>query len=380
MASLTGKARAAFRSGFLGIDSLGWSTLVQVVEASEEDRAAAVELLARRLVERFGAPDLATAKAAAEEEIAFAASLSDHAEGMVIALARRHESGDIREAFRTLAPGVAAKPHRVLAFVEETTGRRRRLWRRSTCWPSPRRSARERAARDFWLSCGHHLLDRDADGRLIVTDEFLKAYLARPEIAPPPEACAAERALHEMLLADPRRPVGRAAGCGDRRCRRARELGGDARLPRSADAPCHAGGRLPRHCPAQSQAAAPLSQPDRARHPAQHPRRLRRRLRAARGRDAVQAAAADRAPGVAGGRRRRGPVRARPWAGLAAGLDARTAGSGRDRRAERGQRRHLLAAQRPVRHGARPDRRPPRPDGAGRGDAALDCASARHRG
>jgi Family of unknown function (DUF6352) len=63
-------------------------------------------------------------------------------------------------------------------------------------------------ARDFWLSCGHHLLDRDAEGRLLVTDEFLKAYLARPEITPPPEACAAERALHQRLLADPRESVG----------------------------------------------------------------------------------------------------------------------------------------------------------------------------
>ncbi len=44
------------------------------------------------------------------------------------------------------------------------------------------------ARRDFWLSSGHHLLDRDADGRLLVTDEFLKAYLARPELLPPPEA------------------------------------------------------------------------------------------------------------------------------------------------------------------------------------------------
>jgi len=58
---------------------------------------------------------------------------------------------------------------------------------------------------DFWLSCGHHLLDRDADGRLTLTDEFLKAYLARPELAPPPEACAVERALHRALLLDPRR-------------------------------------------------------------------------------------------------------------------------------------------------------------------------------
>jgi Family of unknown function (DUF6352) len=61
--------------------------------------------------------------------------------------------------------------------------------------------------RDFWLSCGHHLLDRGEDGGLIVTDEFLKAYLARPEIAPPRDACAAERALHRALLEDPRQPV-----------------------------------------------------------------------------------------------------------------------------------------------------------------------------
>jgi uncharacterized protein DUF6352 len=61
--------------------------------------------------------------------------------------------------------------------------------------------------KDFWLSCGHHLLDRDAGGGLVATDEFLKAYLARPELAPPPEACLIERTLHAALLADPRRPV-----------------------------------------------------------------------------------------------------------------------------------------------------------------------------
>ena len=61
--------------------------------------------------------------------------------------------------------------------------------------------------RDFWLSCGHHLLDRDGGGGLLLTDEFLKVYFARPELAPPSDACAVERALHAALLADPRRPV-----------------------------------------------------------------------------------------------------------------------------------------------------------------------------
>ena len=64
--------------------------------------------------------------------------------------------------------------------------------------------------RDFWLSCGHHLLDRDEGGGLVTTDDFLKVYLARPELAPPPEACAAERALHAALLAEPRRMVAAA--------------------------------------------------------------------------------------------------------------------------------------------------------------------------
>jgi hypothetical protein len=60
---------------------------------------------------------------------------------------------------------------------------------------------------DFWLSCGHHLLDRDEGGGLALTDDFLKVYFARRELIPPPEACAVERTLYAALVADPRRPV-----------------------------------------------------------------------------------------------------------------------------------------------------------------------------
>jgi Family of unknown function (DUF6352) len=61
--------------------------------------------------------------------------------------------------------------------------------------------------KDFWISSGHHLLDRDAGGGLKLTDEFLKLYLARPELILPPDACAVERSLHTALLAEPRLPV-----------------------------------------------------------------------------------------------------------------------------------------------------------------------------
>jgi hypothetical protein len=60
---------------------------------------------------------------------------------------------------------------------------------------------------DFWHSCGHHFLDRDESGCYVVTDDFLKVYLARPELIPPPDACSAERNLHAALLVDPRRSV-----------------------------------------------------------------------------------------------------------------------------------------------------------------------------
>jgi Family of unknown function (DUF6352) len=60
---------------------------------------------------------------------------------------------------------------------------------------------------EFWVSSGHHLTPRTEGGGLAVTDELILAYLARPELVPPEEACDAERALHANLLAEPRRPV-----------------------------------------------------------------------------------------------------------------------------------------------------------------------------
>ena len=61
--------------------------------------------------------------------------------------------------------------------------------------------------RDFWRSCGYRLLTVGGDGRLTVTDDFLRSFLTRPELTPIPESCAAEHALHDALLAAPRRAV-----------------------------------------------------------------------------------------------------------------------------------------------------------------------------
>jgi len=64
--------------------------------------------------------------------------------------------------------------------------------------------------RDFWRSSGFHCLRRDAAGHLAVTDDFLRAYLGRPELRPAVEAAPGECALHDKLWVAPRADV--AAG------------------------------------------------------------------------------------------------------------------------------------------------------------------------
>jgi uncharacterized protein DUF6352 len=60
---------------------------------------------------------------------------------------------------------------------------------------------------DFWPGCGYQLLERAPDGRLIVTDDYLRRYYEQPELALVPESDAAECALHERLLERPRADV-----------------------------------------------------------------------------------------------------------------------------------------------------------------------------
>ncbi len=104
IAALAGKDRAAFRSGFVGVHSFGFSTLVVVSEANERERDEAIEDLAKHIHRNLGAPDLDSARQAAAEEIAFAASLCRDEVNTIVAMHRTLEGGDIKEQFRTLRP------------------------------------------------------------------------------------------------------------------------------------------------------------------------------------------------------------------------------------------------------------------------------------
>lgn len=101
-ARLVGKRGQAFRAGFLGLNSFGWSTLVEVAECDAAAREAALAAMAAHILSEYGAPDLDAAREAATEELSFAESLCDQPPGTVLALHRRVEDGAQRESFRTL--------------------------------------------------------------------------------------------------------------------------------------------------------------------------------------------------------------------------------------------------------------------------------------
>lgn len=116
---LSGKRRQAFRNGFLGTTSFGWSTLAAVAPISEAEYAATIARLADHLLDNYGAPDRDAALAAAREEAGFAASLCDHPVNTVITIERDFTEEGIVENFRTVEAGVDA-PAQAWKVEDET--------------------------------------------------------------------------------------------------------------------------------------------------------------------------------------------------------------------------------------------------------------------
>jgi hypothetical protein len=120
-ADLAGKERQAFVSGFLALGSFGFSTLVSVGDASDEEIADCEHGLARHLLLHYGAPGEDAAGEAAEAEVGFGREL---AEGVplntLLALKREiGEDGVIKESFHIVTPP-GDKPHaRIWDVVEE---------------------------------------------------------------------------------------------------------------------------------------------------------------------------------------------------------------------------------------------------------------------
>lgn len=96
------KERLAMRQGFLGLESLGWSSFVIITSIEQAMLDQQIDRLAKLGVERLGAPTLAASKKAAAHEIEFALSLCEHPNGTVLRVEREPGPMGWHEAFRTI--------------------------------------------------------------------------------------------------------------------------------------------------------------------------------------------------------------------------------------------------------------------------------------
>ena len=100
--AMTGKEQLAFRNGWLGTDSFGRSTFVQVSVIPDEQFEAVVRNLAAHLHENYGAPDMLAAVEAARGEAEYAAGLCDHPSGPLLALERELPEDVFAQRIRVL--------------------------------------------------------------------------------------------------------------------------------------------------------------------------------------------------------------------------------------------------------------------------------------
>jgi Family of unknown function (DUF6505) len=103
-ARLEGKAQLTFRSAWLGLESFGHTTLVEVAEIEEAAFFALVERLARHLEAHYGAPSFGHALAAARHELDDAAGLCEHKLGTLLAVERAPAEEGFVERFRVIEP------------------------------------------------------------------------------------------------------------------------------------------------------------------------------------------------------------------------------------------------------------------------------------
>lgn len=103
-AELTGKPAQAFRHGFLGVESFGWTTVVRIVEISDAEFEFVVRRLAQHLVNRYGAPSLEEALPIARQEAEYAAGLCEHPPGVLLTVERHADAEGIHEAFKHVRP------------------------------------------------------------------------------------------------------------------------------------------------------------------------------------------------------------------------------------------------------------------------------------
>jgi hypothetical protein len=114
--------RLAFASGWLGTQSFGRATLVEVAEVAEADFFRTVERLARHFVDAYGAPSLTDALPVAREECDYAAGLCEHPVHTLLAIEREPSEEGVRERIKVIQPSRAQDHAKIWELGEDADG------------------------------------------------------------------------------------------------------------------------------------------------------------------------------------------------------------------------------------------------------------------
>ncbi len=107
-ADLKGKARQAFSSGWLGLETFGRVTFVGVTRIEKLEIEGLVPSLAQHFVDIYGAPHIEAAMGVARQELDYMIGIcGDHATGTLLTVSRELVAEGVHEQFRTIEPKAA---------------------------------------------------------------------------------------------------------------------------------------------------------------------------------------------------------------------------------------------------------------------------------
>ena len=113
------KEQLAFKNGWLGTESFGRATFVQVSIIPDEQFEETVRRLAAHLHDRYGAPDMLAAVEAARQEAEYAADLCDHPAATLLAIEREFTDEGVVERIRVMPKKNEGAHAKIWSVVED---------------------------------------------------------------------------------------------------------------------------------------------------------------------------------------------------------------------------------------------------------------------
>ena len=120
---LVGRARQAFTNGWMGVETFGRTSFVAVTPITPAELEALADALADHFVAIYGAPDRATARPTALEELHQMADLcAGHDTNTLLTVTRELTDNGVRESFRAIPPQDAGLDQFAIHVTDDDNG------------------------------------------------------------------------------------------------------------------------------------------------------------------------------------------------------------------------------------------------------------------